>query len=113
MFGRISWNGASRRCSNGKSGRRRRSRNCSTTVPHIDVRYTPRHGSWLNIAEDELSCFTCQCASGRRLGSEEELRAKATACYGDLNATSTRRGMPNKNRRGPYKVKFISRKIKL
>jgi DDE superfamily endonuclease len=30
--------------------------------------YTPKHGSWLNIAECELSCMTSQCLRGRRIG---------------------------------------------
>ena len=48
-------------------------------VSRIEFHYTPKHGSWLNIAENELSCLTCQCVSGRRIGSEEELRDEATA----------------------------------
>ena len=27
-------------------------------VRHLDFRYTPKHGSWLNIAENELSSLT-------------------------------------------------------
>ena len=30
--------------------------------------YTPKHGSWLNVAESELSCLTRQCLKDRRLG---------------------------------------------
>ena len=30
--------------------------------------HTPKHGSWLNIAECELSCLTSQCLAGRRIG---------------------------------------------
>ena len=30
--------------------------------------YTPKHGSWLNVAECELSCMTNQCLRGRRIG---------------------------------------------
>ena len=29
--------------------------------------YTPKHGSWLNVAECELSCLTSQCLSDRRI----------------------------------------------
>jgi hypothetical protein len=28
----------------------------------------PKHGSWLNIAECELSCLTSQCLADRRIG---------------------------------------------
>jgi hypothetical protein len=34
----------------------------------IEFCYTPKHGSWLNIAECELSCMTSQCMRGRRIG---------------------------------------------
>ena len=33
---------------------------------------TPKHGSWLNIAECELSALTRQCVDGRRFGTENE-----------------------------------------
>ena len=56
-------------------------------VSRIEFHYTPKHGSWLNIAENELSCLTRQCVAGRRIGSEEELREQATAWHKDVNAT--------------------------
>lgn len=34
----------------------------------LDFCHTPKHGSWLNVAECELSCLTSQCLSGRRIG---------------------------------------------
>ena len=37
-------------------------------VKRIDFCYTPKHGSWLNVAECELSCLTSQCLMGRRIG---------------------------------------------
>ena len=50
----------------------------------LEIIPTPKHGSWLNIAENELSALTSQCVSGRRFGTIEELReevlAWATAC---------------------------------
>ncbi|MDD3035255.1 MAG: IS630 family transposase, partial [Bacteroidales bacterium] len=36
---------------------------------------TPKHGSWLNIAEIELSAFTRQCLN-RRIGDLETLRVE-------------------------------------
>lgn len=56
-------------------------------VSRIEFHYTPKHGSWLNIAENELSCLTTQCVAGRRIGSEDELREQTTAWYNDINAT--------------------------
>lgn len=38
----------------------------------LELHYTPKHGSWLNIAEIELSVMTRQCL-GRRFGGIETL----------------------------------------
>jgi len=35
----------------------------------LEIHYTPKHGSWLNIAEIELSALTIQCLLGRRIPS--------------------------------------------
>jgi hypothetical protein len=43
--------------------------------------YTPKHGSWLNIAENELSSLTRQCLKGRRLGDIDLMRAETTAWH--------------------------------
>jgi hypothetical protein len=52
-------------------------------VKRIEFRYTPKHGSWLNIAENELSAMTRQCLNKRRIGDiatlQEEVQAWATA----------------------------------
>ena len=50
-------------------------------VRRLDVRYTPKHGSWLNIAENELSSLTRQCLKGRRLGDIELLRTETQAWH--------------------------------
>ena len=54
-------------------------------VRRIEFCYTPKHGSWLNIAENELSCLTSQCVADRRFGDVATLRAEATAWSSDLN----------------------------
>lgn len=48
-------------------------------VRRIEFRHTPKHGSWLNIAENELSAMTRQCVRGRRFGTIEELRGETAA----------------------------------
>jgi len=48
-------------------------------VRRIAFRYTPKHGSWLNIAENELSSLTQQCLKDRRLGDIATLRTEASA----------------------------------
>ena len=45
-------------------------------IRRLEFCYTPKHGSWLNIAECELSCMTSQCLSGRRIGELEELQSE-------------------------------------
>ena len=42
----------------------------------LEFCYTPKHGSWLNIAECELSCMTSQCLQGRRIGELEFLQSE-------------------------------------
>jgi len=48
-------------------------------VRRIEFHYTPKHGSWLNIAENELSSMTRQCISGRRIESIKMLRGETSA----------------------------------
>ena len=48
-------------------------------VKRIEFRYTPKHGSWLNIAENELSTMTRQCVSGRRFGVLNKLQSEMEA----------------------------------
>ncbi|WP_394713764.1 IS630 family transposase [uncultured Desulfuromonas sp.] len=48
-------------------------------VKRVEFHYTPKHGSWLNIAENELSSMTRQCLSGRRIESIEMLRKETAA----------------------------------
>ncbi len=55
----------------------------------LDIHYTPKHGSWLNIAENELSALTKQCLS-RRIGTIEELREQVAAWERDRNAAAAR-----------------------
>jgi hypothetical protein len=82
-------------------------------VSRIEFHYTPKHGSWLNIAENELSCLTSQCVSGRRIGSEEELRNETTAWHNEIN--STQRGVDWQMKIDDARVKLqsIYPKIKL
>jgi hypothetical protein len=54
-------------------------------VRRLDFRYTPKHGSWLNIAENELSSLTRQCFKDRRLGDIETLREETTAWHNASN----------------------------
>jgi hypothetical protein len=44
----------------------------------LEWHYTPEHGSWLNIAEIELSALASQCLR-RRLSTKEEVEREVTA----------------------------------
>jgi hypothetical protein len=55
-------------------------------VRRIRFCYTPKHGSWLNVAENELSSLTRQCLHGRRFGVIESLREETTAWSTDVNS---------------------------
>ena len=60
-------------------------------VRRIEFHYTPKHGSWLNVAENELSSLTRQCVAGRRFGDVDALRDETVAWCIDVN--STQRGV--------------------
>jgi hypothetical protein len=46
---------------------------------------TPKHGSWRNVAESELSVLTRQCL-GRRIAAQDEVAEEAGAWGADRNA---------------------------
>lgn len=52
----------------------------------IEWHYTPEHGSWLNIAEIELSVLTRQCLN-RRIPDKETLIAEVAAWEAKRNQT--------------------------
>ena len=58
-------------------------------IKRIDFRYTPKHGSWLNIAENELSSMTRQCLKNRRMGDIDILR-KQTGAWATATNTKQR-----------------------
>jgi hypothetical protein len=49
------------------------------------VHYTPKHGSWLNQAEIEISLFSRGCLGKRRIPSLGELRREAQAWNRKMN----------------------------
>lgn len=55
-------------------------------VKRIEWIYTPKHGSWLNVAECELSAMTRQCLTGRRIGELSELNDEIAAWSDHTNA---------------------------
>jgi len=74
-------------------------------VRRLDFRHTPKHGSWLNIAENELSSLTRQCLKGQRLGDLKSLRSETQAWH----------QASNKKQRGvdwQFKINDARRKLK-
>ena len=60
-------------------------------VRRIEFCYTPKHGSWLNIARCELSVMTRQRVAGRRIGELSVLQAEIASWSTTTNARQ--RGM--------------------
>ena len=58
-------------------------------IGRVEVHHTPKHGSWLNMAETELAVLGGQCLD-RRIGEKEELRAEVAAWEEDRNAAKGR-----------------------
>lgn len=53
-------------------------------IERIEVVHTPKHGSWLNMAECELSVLEKQCL-GDRIGHEDALRERIQTWNNDRN----------------------------
>ena len=57
-------------------------------LDRLEIHYTPKHGSWLDMAEIELSVLTQQCLS-RRISDIEVLRRETNAWADRRNASQT------------------------
>lgn len=53
----------------------------------LEIHYTPKHGSWLDIAEVELSALTIQGLLGVRIPSIEDLNRILSAWHTNRNAS--------------------------
>ena len=53
-------------------------------IKKLEIHYTPKHGSWLDIAEIELNVMTRQCLS-RRIPDIETLREELSAWESERN----------------------------
>jgi DDE superfamily endonuclease len=54
-------------------------------LSRLEFHYTPKHGSWLNIAENELSSMTRQCLKNRRIETLAQLRRETEAWHNTIN----------------------------
>ena len=55
----------------------------------LEIHFTPKHGSWLNMAEVELNVMTRQCLS-RRIAAIDELRQELAAWETERNTSVAR-----------------------
>jgi hypothetical protein len=57
----------------------------------LEIHHTPKHGSWLDIAELELSALTIQCLAKRRIPSVERLNEELSAWH--INRNLSQKGV--------------------
>ena len=55
----------------------------------LEFHYTPKHGSWLNMAEIEFSVFSRSCLN-QRIPDEESLCREVRALEGERNQAQAR-----------------------
>jgi len=55
-------------------------------VERFEWHYTPKHGSWLDMAESELSVLSCQCLD-RRVPDKDTLTKEVAAWHNERNKT--------------------------
>ncbi|HET6239356.1 MAG TPA: transposase [Acetobacteraceae bacterium] len=58
-------------------------------VERIEWHYAPKHGSWLDLAESELSLLSSQCLD-RRIPDKQTLSEEVAAWEGNLNSNHTK-----------------------
>ena len=76
----------------------------------IDIHYTPKHGSWLNIAEIELNVMTRQCLS-RRVDNIETLRGELKKWESDRNNADSKISWQFKTRDARIKLLSLYPKV--
>lgn len=54
----------------------------------LEIHYTPKHGSWLNMAEIELGILGRQCLD-QRIGNVDQLKSEVAAWNTDRNQAGT------------------------
>ena len=68
-------------------------------VRRIEFCHTPKHGSWLNIAENELSSMTRRCVRGRRIGDLGTLHGRSVGVVHRRQWHATRCRLADEGRR--------------
>ena len=81
-------------------------------LQRLEIHYTPKHGSWLDVAEIELSVFTKQCLA-RRIDNIETLRSEAKAWADARNAAQTGVDWQFTNEQARIKLKHLYPQVTL
>jgi hypothetical protein len=53
-------------------------------LDRLELQYTPKHGSWLNVAENELSSMTRQSMHGHRFPTIESIQSQAPLTHASV-----------------------------
>ena len=69
----------------------------------LELVHTPKHGSWLNMAEPELSVLTRQCLS-RRIDTIGEVAAQTQAWTADRKRQTDHRRLALHHRQCPHEI---------
>lgn len=75
-------------------------------VERLDIHYTPKHGSWLNMAEIELSVLKGQCLD-RRIADIETLRSEVNVWKTARNNTANQIDWQFKTENARIKLKKL------
>ncbi len=57
-------------------------------LDRLEIHYTPKHGSWLNMAEIEFSILSKQCLD-RRISDQQSMKKEILAWQKERNGHST------------------------
>ena len=72
----------------------------------IEFHYTPKHGSWLNMVEIELSVLSRRCLN-RRIGDVETLRREVAAYELERNKQAAKVDWQFRNKDARIKLKKL------
>jgi len=75
-------------------------------VERFEWHYTPKHGSWLNLAESELGVLSCQCLD-RRIPDKQILSEEIAAWQHDRNTNHTKADWQFSTKNARVKLKHL------
>lgn len=85
-------------------------REARSLADRLDIHYTPKHGSWLNMAEIELSALNGQCLD-RRISTFDIMQSYICAWENDRNNRQAKINWQFTNAKARTKLKHLYPKI--